>query len=106
MSKGNVAVKGRPPYSRRISSEEAREGYILVLKNKLPFFPHLEEGFDLIHADVRGRVRVESYRCTCRGPNLPHEHYFIPWKGLNAGDRVEIRRDPEKQDRYIIQIRR
>ena len=77
-----------------------------MLKNKLSFFPQLEEAFDLIHDDLRAKARVESYACTCRGPDLPHEHYFIRWKGLKAGDRVEIHRDPEKQDRYVIQIRR
>lgn len=35
-------------------------------------------------------VRVDSYPCTCRGPDPPHEHYFINWNGLEAGDKIEI----------------
>ena len=93
-------------YSRKISSEEARGEYVLVLKNKLPFFPLLREPFHLIHDKVSSRTRVESYRCTCRGPDLPHEHYFVRWKGLKPKDRVEIREDPKRQGRYLIRIRR
>jgi hypothetical protein len=97
-------VKGKNVYSRRVSSEEAREGYLLVLKNKLRFFPPLGTGFDIVQDDVIGEAKVESYRCTCRGPDLPHEHYFIRRMGLKARDRVEIREDPERQGRYVLKI--
>jgi hypothetical protein len=99
-------MKRRGAYSRKVSSEEAREGYLLVLKNKLHLFPPLGKRFDLLQNDVLGRAKVESYRCTCRGPELPHEHYFIRWKGLRPKDRVEIREDPERQGRYVVRIRR
>jgi len=99
-------VKVRGAYSRKVSSEEAREGYLLVLRNKLQLFPPLGRRFDLVQNDVVDEARVESYRCTCRGPELPHEHYFIRWKGLRPKDRVEIREDPERQSRYVIRIRR
>jgi len=99
-------VKVRGAYSRKVSSEEAREGYLLVLRNKLQLFPPLGRRFDLVQNDVVNEARVESYRCTCRGPDLPHEHYFIRWKGLRPKDRVEIREDSERQGRYVVQIRR
>jgi len=99
-------VKSKGTYSRRVSSEEAREGYLLVLKSKLQLFPHFGEAFDLVQNDSVAKAKVESYRCTCRGPELPHEHYFIRWKGLGAKDEVEIRKDPEIQGRYLIRIRR
>jgi hypothetical protein len=99
-------MKEKSAYTRKISSEEAREGYVMVVKNKLPFFPPLGKAFDLIQHDKPSRVRVESYPCRCRGPDLPHEHYFVRWKGLKARDRIEIREDAKKQGRYFIQIRR
>jgi hypothetical protein len=99
-----LAMKERRVYARKISSEEAREGYVMILKNKLAFFPPVGEAFDLIHNNVRSRVRVESYRCTCRGPDLPHEHYFIRWKGLKTSDRIKIREDPSKQGSYLINV--
>ena len=98
-------MKESPAYARKISSEEAREGYVMVEKNRLTFFPPLGKTFELIRDDERGRARVESYRCTCRGPDLPHEHYFIRWKGLKSGDRIEIRKDPNKLDRYFSKVR-
>jgi hypothetical protein len=103
---GTEPVKSKRTYSRTVSSEEAREGYLLVLKSKLQLFPHLGEEFDLVHDSFAAKEKVESYRCTCRGLELPHEHYFIRWKGLGPKDRVEIREDPEIQGRYRIRIRR
>jgi len=97
-------VKGKNVYSRRVSSEEAREGYLLVLKNKLRFFPPLGTDFDIVQDHVISKAKVESYRCACRGPDLPHEHYFIRRMGLKARDRVEIREDPERQGRYVLKI--
>jgi hypothetical protein len=98
-------VTERDAYSRRISSEEAREGYILVLKSRLSSFPALGTGFELVEHGRPTRVRVESYPCSCRGPDLPHEHYFIRWKGLKPKDRVEIRKDPRKHGTYLIRVR-
>jgi len=97
-------MKERRTYLRKISSEEAREGYVMILKSKLAFFPPVGKAFNLIQDNVRSRARVESYRCSCRGPELPHEHYFIRWKGLKTRDRIEIREDLSEQGRYIIKI--
>ena len=97
-------MKERPAYARKISSEEAREGYVMILKSKLAFFPPIGKAFNLIHDRMRSTTRVESYRCTCRGPELPHEHYFIRWKELKTADRIEIREDHRSKGTYIIQI--
>jgi len=99
-------MAGRAVYVRRISSEEAREGYIMVLKNRLTFFPPARRNFDLVGSNLHRRVRVESYRCTCRGANFPHEHYFICWKGLKAGDLVEIQEDPRERSKYVLRVSR
>jgi hypothetical protein len=47
---------------------------------------------------------VESYPCTCRGPDRLHEHYFIQWEGLEAGNKVKIIKDPEEEGKYNLQI--
>ena len=78
----------------------------MVLKNKLSFFPSLGTGFELVKRGLRKKVRVEFYPCTCRGRDLPHEHYFIRWKGLRAKDRIEIRKDERKRARYLVKIYR
>jgi hypothetical protein len=47
---------------------------------------------------------LESYSCTCRGPELPHEHYFIKWDGLRAGAKVEIEKNLFKTNEYHLKI--
>jgi hypothetical protein len=79
------------PYERRISSEEAREGYILILRNRLALFPPPGEDFVLVADGAAFRTRVEASPCECRGPAEPHEHYFIRRPGLVRGQRIVIR---------------
>jgi hypothetical protein len=88
-------------YSRKISAKEAEEGFIFILKNKLDFFPEVGNKFELINDDLTKEISVESYPCTCRGPDLPHEHYFIRWEGLMAGDKIKIVKD---SDRYLLYV--
>lgn len=75
-------------YERRISSEEAAEGYVMVLKDRLNYFPPVGDSFALNGAPAR----VEARHCECRGPEKPHEHYFIRRAGLAKGQRVSITR--------------
>ncbi|MDP3064354.1 MAG: hypothetical protein Q8O40_14255 [Chloroflexota bacterium] len=89
-------------YSRKVSSEEARVGYILVLKNRLAFFGGVGVNFTLVQGGAAVVVKVEAYDCTCVGPEKPHQHYFIRWPGLKAGDRVEIEKASE--DRYVLGV--
>ena len=89
-------------YSRKASSEEARESYILVLKNKLSFFGGVGASLTLVQGGNATTARVESYDCACVGPDKPHQHYFIRWPGLKAGDRVEIEKAPG--DRYVLRV--
>ena len=91
-------------YSRKISSKEAEKSFILILKSELSFFPELGETFKLIENDLSRKVKVNSHPCTCRGPDKPHEHYFICWKELEAGNNIEITKDSE--NRYNLQIHR
>lgn len=77
-------------YERRLSGTEAREGRIMVLKSALGCFPPVGEAFELGGLGRTTRVAVEAEPCVCRGPEKPHEHYFIAWPGLEAGARVRI----------------
>ena len=91
-------------YSRKISSKEANNDFIFVLKSKLSFFPELGNIFELIIDNLNKEVKVESYPCACRGPERPHEHYFIRFEGLKAGNKVEIIKNSESEDRYSLKI--
>lgn len=88
-------------YSRKISSKEANNNFIFILKNNLSFFPPLGEVFVLKEDESSCKVRVESYPCTCRGPDLPHEHYFIKWEGLKTGDKLEIERTASNKEYHL-----
>jgi hypothetical protein len=89
-------------YSRRISAEEAKKGHIFILKDKLSFFPSRGKAFTLCGQEQEKKVFVESYRCTCRGPQLPHEHYFIQWDGVRFGERITISKDEKIAERYNL----
>ncbi len=84
-------------YERKISAEEESEQYLFVLKNKLGFFPPAPEPFQLRVGASKKDAKVESYACTCRGPELPHEHYFIRCGGLKKGATAIVSRDAEGQ---------
>jgi hypothetical protein len=91
-------------YERRISSEEAAKGYFLVLKNKLSFFPSIGSSFSVKVGAGEKKSAVESYHCECRGPEEPHEHYFVRWPGLVKGDRLIIRKKTKGKDLFSIRI--
>jgi hypothetical protein len=80
-------------YTRKISAEEAAEGHIMVLKNRLKFFPPIGDQFELLDSAGRSVAKVEARDCTCRGPELPHQHYFIRHAGLNKGAKITLSRD-------------
>lgn len=89
-------------YSRKISAKEAQSSFIFILKNKLSFFPPLGSSFELSNENISKEVMVKSYPCTCRGPDKPHEHYFISWEGLEAGNKIEIVKNSE--NKYNLRI--
>lgn len=89
-------------YSRKITSTEAQKGFIFILKNKLSFFPPNGIAFELMNDEVSMEVEVESYPCTCRGPERPHEHYFIRWMGLESGDKIEITK--KSKNKYNLKV--
>ncbi len=88
-------------YSRKISKTEAENDFIFILKNKLSLFPPIGDDFKISFSDAITEARIDSYPCTCRGPDLPHEHYFLHWNGLKTGDKVKI---TKKSDKYILKI--
>ncbi len=92
-------------YRRRISSEEAREGYILVLKDRLLFFPPIGERFTITGQGFHTDAAVEARPCVCRGPGLPHEHYFIRLAGLAPRQEIEVERLPGRPGAYALRVR-
>ena len=93
-------------FSRKISSEEFKKGYIFVLKDQLSFFPPRGKPFTLRKGEEERKVYLESYRCTCRGPQLEHDHYFIRWDGVKFGEKITITKDEKNAERYTLSSNR
>ena len=91
-------------YERTISSLEAQQGYVLILKNKLSFFPEVGSSFPLTDGHVKKEAKIESYHCECQGPDQPHDHYFVRWSGLAQGDRLTVKRALRDQQLFSIEI--
>jgi len=90
-------------YERTITSLEAEQGYIFILKNKRSFFPEEGTPFSIIYGTKKKKAKMESYHCECMGPNKPHEHYFVRWSGLAAGDHLIIKKIEDGQQ-YSFRI--
>ncbi len=93
-------------YSKKITSEEEQKRFVLILKDRLSFFPSEGRAFRLVHNGQPKKAKVESYPCGCRGPDEPHRHYFVRSRGLRSGDRVVIQRDTKGGTRYFLHVQR
>lgn len=89
-------------YTRKISAEESKKGQIFILKDQLSFFPARGKEFTLSGQEKSKKVFVESYRCTCRGPQLPHEHHFIRWDGVRFGEKITITKEGKAAGKYHL----
>jgi len=83
-------MKTENTYIRKISKKESDKGFIFILKSKLSFFP--KSSFEISDGNNTLIREIKTYPCLCRGPELPHEHYYIPWDGLEAQTIIEIRK--------------
>lgn len=94
-------MKTKTIYSRKISRKEADNGFIFILKSNLSFFP--KSTFEVSDGNKTLLREIKSYSCMCRGPELPHEHYYISWDGLEAGTIIEIRKT-DSREYWITQL--
>lgn len=91
-------------YTRTVSSDEEKKGYFFVMKDRVSFFPAPGRTFELQAGKSIRKVKLESYHCECRGPEAPHDHYFVRWSDLKKGDKIVVRQDPKKAGRYVLQL--
>jgi hypothetical protein len=49
---------------------------------------------------------LEAEECTCRGPQNPHEHYYLSVPDLRPGDYVAIRKDADEEKVYHLEVTR
>ena len=72
-----MVKQGKTTYRRKLSPDEIRSGYILITKSALRMFPNVGEPFKLYVKSKKFDVSIHGVRCTCMGPDKPHEHYRI-----------------------------
>jgi hypothetical protein len=76
-------------YRRTLSEEEIHEGKIMIMKEALKFFPKPFKKFAVKIGDKSVELAVEAVDCQCRGPQLPHQHFWLPVKDAKARLRWE-----------------
>ncbi|MBI5949054.1 MAG: hypothetical protein HY875_13020 [Chloroflexi bacterium] len=89
-------------YERKVSKEEAKESYLLIEKAKLGYFPPEGQPFAIRFEGVGLPARIESYACECRGPELPHRHWFLRLPALTAGKRARV--ELQQGARYVYEV--
>jgi hypothetical protein len=73
-------AKEKKVYSRRLSLDEAQEGYILISKDVLSMFPQPGKPFAAELGEKNLEMKVDAVPCTCRGLDKPHDHYHINFR--------------------------
>jgi hypothetical protein len=68
-------------YVRKLSGDEANQGYIMVMKESLKLFPKPKINFKMKVNDSLFDSQIKVVDCWCQGPKKPHVHYRID---LNA----------------------
>lgn len=66
---------GMKPYRRKLSSEDAATGSILIEKRVWRAFPPPMTEFDVDVAGARFATRIVAEDCACVPP--PHQHYHL-----------------------------
>ena len=66
-------------YVRKLSGEEALEGYVMILKESLKLFPKPGVPFKLKIGDKTHDSEIKVVDCWCQGPKKPHVHYRIEY---------------------------
>ena len=64
-------------YRRKVSAEEVQEGFILVLKDNLEFFPKIDTPFKLSIDNEKHEAVLKAHDVWSVGPRKPQMQYRI-----------------------------
>lgn len=96
-------------YTRKLSTTEVKEGYILILKDKLRLFPEPGGSFTLRVKEQEFTTQIIETPCTCRGQDKPHVHWHLDASGfmnLLPGDRPKVTVSKTEGGVYKLEIAR
>lgn len=78
---------------RRRVSEAARTGRLDITKRAAEKIQRIGDAVDIQVGGARGRAKLGTEDCACRGPDRPHVHYFLegtPIASLRPGAEVDV----------------
>ena len=93
-------------YKRKISSEEVKDRYIMILKNGLEIFPKVGKPFKLKVKDTEIEAYIETMERWSMGPKKPQIIYKIDAEKfrdifpLHFGKSVSIKK--ESDELYVL----
>ena len=90
-------------YKRKISGEEAKDRYIMIVKHALDFFPKIGKPFKLKIKEKEFETFIETVDVYTMGPKKPQHSYRITAKpfwdtfSFHFGQTVIITKTSEKE---------
>ena len=94
-------------YARRLSTTEVKEGFILILKDKVKLFPESGRNFTLRIGSKEFTTQLKEIPCTCQGPDEPHVHWHLDASGfvhLLTGSRPNVSISKIDERVYELQV--
>jgi hypothetical protein len=81
---------------RTVSRKTPNDGRLEITKVAATKCEPLGTSFHVELGEVHARARLGAMKCTCRGVDNPHVHYFIEseaFKQLAPGDEIDLELD-------------
>ena len=85
---------------RKVSRKTPNDGRLEITKRAAAKCEVLGASFHVQIADARDRAHVGTMKCSCRGVDHPHVHYFIEseaFKELVPGTEVDLELDAARR---------
>ena len=95
------------PYERKLSTTEVSEGFIMISKDRVRYFPPTGTQFTLIVNGKEYQTAISEIPCTCRGPDKPHVHWHLDASGfrnLFPDNRPAIKITKTEEKAYHLEI--
>jgi hypothetical protein len=90
---------------RTVSRKTPNDGRLEITKPSAAKCEALGASFHVEVNDGRHTARLGTMKCTCRGVDHPHVHYFIEssaFKALVPGDKVDVELDASRKTIRVV----
>jgi hypothetical protein len=90
---------------RTVSRKTPGDGKLEITPDGRRKLAPLGDAFAVEWRGARGRATLHHLACTCRGPENPHEHWFVQselLRQLPVGEEVELRADATERVLVVL----